>query len=110
MFRITGRFVSAAGALALCWAGPVSAQPVPFTGSYSQNFDSMGTAGTTPPAGWTVLSIAGSSSTWTNNAGSNSAPPSPGIPAGAVVGGTPSTGLTARLIDPANPAGTNVNG
>jgi hypothetical protein len=32
---------------------------------YSQNFDSMGTAGTTPPAGWSVWILPGSSSSLT---------------------------------------------
>jgi hypothetical protein len=32
---------------------------------YSQNFDSMGTTGTTPPAGWSVFIINGSSSSLT---------------------------------------------
>jgi hypothetical protein len=36
------------------------AAPVGFTGSYSQNFDSMGTAGTTAPAGWAEYSLSGS--------------------------------------------------
>jgi hypothetical protein len=110
MFYTTGRFVAMAGVCVLCWATPASAQPVPLTVTYSQNFDSMGAAGITPPPGWTVYSIAGDSSTWTNTAGSNSVPPSPGIAAGAVAGGTASTGLTARLIDPSNVAGNNVNG
>ena len=34
--------------------------PISFTGSYIQNFDSMGTTGTAAPAGWTVYSLSGS--------------------------------------------------
>ncbi len=35
-------------------AGPLSAQL-----SLSENFDSMGTSGTTPPAGWSFFGMAG---------------------------------------------------
>lgn len=35
-----------------------------FTGSYLQTFDSMGTAGTTAPAGWSVFSMAGGHDTF----------------------------------------------
>src|SRR5689334_10140862 len=108
MFGLCGRWVCAAAVLALCWSVPASAQPVSFTGSYTQNFDSMGTSGTTPPAGWTLLNITGASGDWTNTSGSNSVPPSPGIPGGAAIaGGTPGTGLTAQLIDASNPAANN---
>ncbi|MCW1925672.1 Ig-like domain-containing protein [Luteolibacter arcticus] len=38
---------------------------VDFSGSYSQNFDSMGTSGTAAPAGWTFYGgMGGSNSTW----------------------------------------------
>ncbi|MEQ1854414.1 MAG: Ig-like domain-containing protein, partial [Chthoniobacteraceae bacterium] len=42
---------------------------IPFTGSHSENFDSMGTAGTAPPAGWSIKNGSGSSGTWTNATG-----------------------------------------
>ncbi len=74
---------------------------------YSENFDSMGAAGTTPPSGWGVFSIAGTSSTWTNTTGSNSTPAVGAIPNGtAVAGGTASAGLTANN----SPTANNVNG
>ncbi|MCX6865712.1 MAG: Ig-like domain-containing protein [Verrucomicrobia bacterium] len=42
---------------------PLAAQ-VPFTGSYSQNFDAMGT-GTAPPTGWSHIgTLGGSNSSW----------------------------------------------
>jgi hypothetical protein len=44
---------------------------VSFTGSYTQNFDSMGTAGTTAPTGWAVYSLSGSHDTF-SYAGSDS--------------------------------------
>jgi hypothetical protein len=39
---------------------PALAAPISFTGSYSQNFDSMGTAGTAAPAGWAEYGLSGS--------------------------------------------------
>lgn len=63
--------------------GP-SLQGVDFTGSYTQNFDSMGTGGTTAPAGWSFHgNLGGSGSTWTTS-----------IPAADAVLGT----LNATLI------------
>src|SRR5215207_5570238 len=44
------------------------------SGVYTENFDSMGTAGTIPPSGWQVYSVAGASNTWINTTGSNSTP------------------------------------
>jgi hypothetical protein len=44
----------------LLLASAAMASPIPFTGVYTQNFDSMGTTGTTAPAGWTVYSLSGS--------------------------------------------------
>jgi len=106
MFGTFGRLVIVVALAVLC-AAPASAQPVSFTGNYTQNFDGMGT-GTAPPAGFGIFSIAGDSSTWTNTSGSNSVPPSPGI--SAVSGGTAGGALTPQLIDSGNTAGTNVNG
>ena len=77
------------------------------SGVYTENFDSMGTAGTAPPSGWQVYSIAGGSSTWTNTTGSNSTPAIGAIPNGAAVaGGTVSAGLVAND----NPTGNQING
>jgi MYXO-CTERM domain-containing protein len=44
----------------ILWASAAVAAPIPFTGVYTQNFDSMGTAGTAAPAGWTVYNLTGS--------------------------------------------------
>ena len=51
-----------AGALGLATA---QAQPMTFTGSYSQNFDAMGTTGTTLPPGFLSMVIAGNTGTFT---------------------------------------------
>lgn len=42
---------------------------VSFVGSYAESFDSMATAGTVPPAGWSVLNGAGAAATWSNGTG-----------------------------------------
>ncbi len=59
-----------------------------YTGTdYVQNFDSMGTAGTAPPTGWSFYgALGGSGSTWTN---------ATGIAASAIGGGTLNNTLTA---------------
>jgi len=61
---------------------------VSFTGAdYTQNFDSMGPSGTTPPAGWSFYGqLGGGNSTWSDVTG---------IPASSVGGGTAGTTLTA---------------
>ena len=74
---------------------------------YSENFDSMGAAGTAPPSGWQVYSIVGGSGTWVNTTGSNSTPAVGAIPDGTnVAGGTASAGLVANN----SPTGNQVNG
>jgi len=73
------------------------AHAVNFNGTYTENFDSMGTAGTTPPSGWSVYgAFTGSSTTWTST-----------IPASGVAGGTQTTALTAAT---AFTATSNTNG
>lgn len=49
---------------------PLAAQ-VSFTGSYTENFNSMGTAGTAPPTGWKHLSfnMTTANTTWTDTTG-----------------------------------------
>jgi predicted MPP superfamily phosphohydrolase len=66
---------------------------------FSENFNSMGTAGTAPPTGFVLRSAAfGTNATWTN---------ATGIPASALTGAfTDSAGLTAATT----PSGTNNNG
>jgi hypothetical protein len=110
----------AAVALALCCAGPAAAQ-VAFTGNYTQNFDSMGTTGTAPPAGFSVFGITGGSGNdpaatpfFTNLTGNNTTPPNPGagtggIPNGtAVAGGNPGT-LSANDNPTASHASNDYN-
>jgi hypothetical protein len=93
--------------LSLCLITPAAAQALLGPGGYSENFNSMGAAGTTPPTGWQVFQIAGASSTWINDTGSNSTPDVGAIPNGTTVsGGTASAGLVAND----NPTGNQVNG
>lgn len=70
-----------------------------FTGSYSQNFDSMGTSGTAAPAGWTFHgAMGGGNSSWTTS-----------IPATDAGLGTANATLTASTSTTAssNTAGYN---
>lgn len=58
---------------------------------YSQNFDSMGTTGTTPPTGWSVYYYSGSNTTWETS-----------IPASAIGGSTmTASNVTAAMLDTA---------
>ncbi len=100
MFDLSRWRSLAALALMLCWTAAAAAQPL-FGGTYTQNFDSMGQAGTAPPAGWGVFTIAGGNGDWSAASG---------IPASAVGGGTASTGLTIAFIDASNTVGNNNNG
>ncbi len=91
------KLVGAAGAIA--WAaGSVFGQASLTSGGYSENFDSMGagTAGTVVPAGWGVLTLPGSNSTFTAS-----------IPAASVAGGT--AGGAVGVSTAASP-GNNNNG
>ncbi len=84
--------------VAILLAVPSLRAQVAFTGSYTQNFDSMGT-GTTPPAGWSVkTSTAGSNATWNNTTG---------IPSSGVAS---LVATTAALTYVNNPSTTNNNG
>ena len=56
--------VSLLTALLLLTARGAVAQTIAFTGTYTQNFDSMGTTGTSAPTGWSVESEAGSHDTF----------------------------------------------
>ena len=71
------------GAFGISLTIPVSAQVLGPSLIYTENFDSMGAAGTSPPAGWQVFQIAGGSSTWINGTGSNSLPAIGAIPNGS---------------------------
>jgi hypothetical protein len=62
--RNSGRWVLAAAVVALCWPGTASAQVSLTNAGYNENYDSMGTAGTAPPAGWAHFTVAGGSGTW----------------------------------------------
>ena len=47
-------------------------QTVSFTGTYTQNFDSMGTSGTTPPTGWSLfMGEGGNNATWSSSITAN---------------------------------------
>jgi hypothetical protein len=93
--------VSAAVFLALFLSSPVLGQPSLTTSGYKENFDSMGSDGTSPPDGWVVYTLAGGSGTFTA---------ATGIPANSIslfgLSASQSAGLTATL----NPASTNNNG
>lgn len=66
-------------------ASVTTARAANFNGVFQENFDSMGTAGTAPPSGWSVYgTYGGASTTWTST-----------IPASGVVGGTVTTTVTA---------------
>ncbi|HZQ46434.1 MAG TPA: hypothetical protein VFC07_05435, partial [Verrucomicrobiae bacterium] len=43
----------------------LKATPISFTGSYTNNFDSLGTSGTTLPAGFRTMTLAGANSSYT---------------------------------------------
>src|SRR5262245_64692140 len=101
MFGTFGRLVIVVALVVLCSA-PASAQPVTFTGNYTQNFDGMGGAGTTPPTGWQYWNVnpaGASNTTWDNTSGVGGN----GVP---VSGVTATPGLTAMDT----PTATNNNG
>jgi hypothetical protein len=87
--------------LVLC-AASVMAASVDFLGSYSENFNSLGTAGTTMPAGYRALSLAGDSTTF-----------AAGIPitAAAIAGATANSSQTLTVWNPpTDPYSANGNG
>ncbi len=69
-----------------------SAQAVDLTATYTENFDSMGNAGTAAPAGWGFYSIAGGSTTWTDITGITAATAGTGTANATLVVATPPTG------------------
>jgi predicted MPP superfamily phosphohydrolase len=74
---------------------------VGFNGSYLQNFDSMDTTGTAPPAGWSFFgALGGSNGTWTN---------ATGIPTTEMGGGALNNTLaaTTSFTSSSNTAGFN---
>jgi hypothetical protein len=101
MIPIKRILLAAAAAL---FSLPLAAQ-VPFPGSYSQDFDSMGTAGTVPPTGWSHLSfnMTTSNSTWTN---------ATGIPANGTnsVASIAVTAASTTLVTTTTPTGNQNNG
>ena len=70
---------------ALCALPQTGLGQVSFTGSYTNNFDSMGTTGTTPPVGWSCVIVAGANTAW---ASSIPASGSPSVAATATVNNT----------------------
>src|SRR5262245_39846366 len=100
MIQLSARFVATIGCT-FAFASVAAAQSASLTaGGYTAPFNSMGTAGTAPPLGWTHLTLTGGSGTVAG----------PGqIPAGMVgssLGETLSSGLTPAV----DPTGTNNNG
>ena len=79
----TLRALGLCSAVALLSTSAASAQVV-FSGSYSQNFDSMGTAGTTAPTGWSVFSETGSHDTFSPIGNPNGTGVTPNLTAGAL--------------------------
>jgi hypothetical protein len=70
------------------------------TGGFSESFDAMGSAGTTPPAGWALYKgDSGSNSTW-----ATSIPASGSLSVASMIPTT--SGLTAKTA----PTSTNING
>src|SRR4051812_5499822 len=103
MFGTKSVRVAAIMLAATCLTLPATAALLGPSGLYSENFDSMGTAGTAPPSGWQVLTITGASNTWINATGSNSTPAVGAIPNGAsLAGGTASAGLVVSENPPVN--------
>src|SRR5207245_510846 len=92
--------ISAVMVLALLSAAPVSGQANLTSSGFKENFDSMGLDGTSPPDGWSVFIIPGSSGTWLAQTGIREDQMSPEF------FGIPSSGLTAIL----NPTTRNING
>ena len=93
------RILFAAGAV--LFALPLAAQ-VSFTGTYSQNFDSMGTTGTAPPSGWSQFPCNfGTNATW-----STSIPASGTNSVASMAVSTAGTTLTVNNA----PTATNNNG
>lgn len=87
LFSAALRALAAAAFLSVTvLGGGVSIAQTSFTGSYTQDFDSLGT-GTTAPAGWSVHVIGTSSSGWSTS-----------IPAsGTTSAATPGTATTALV-------------
>jgi hypothetical protein len=64
MSKIVWYRVAAAIVLALLTSAPVLGQPVLTDSGFTENFDSMGRNGTSPPNGWSVYTIPGDHFTW----------------------------------------------
>jgi hypothetical protein len=104
MSKILWYRVAAAIVFALFLSAPVLAQPSFGASGFTENFDSMGQDGVTPPDGWTVYTIPGSNGTWSATTGILPDQMSPEF------FGRPSGGLTAVLFPSTPTAPTNNNG
>ena len=96
------RLSSSLAALLLLALAAAPAQAVNLTaGGYVQNFDSLGAAGTTPPAGWSVLTgnAGTANSTWTTTI--------PGNGSNSVASMVAASGALSAVT---TPSGTNNNG
>src|SRR5207244_3454955 len=94
----------AAVVLALFLSTPVLAQPTLKAGGFTENFDSMGQDGVSPPDGWAVYTIPGSNGTWSAATGIREDQMSPEFY------GRLSSGLTPVLFPSTPTAGNNNNG
>src|SRR5262249_22314871 len=104
MSKIVWYCISAAVVLAFFVAAPVSAQPMLTDNGFTENFDSMGQDGDTPPGGWSMWTIPGSNSNWV---------PPVGIPPDQMspeLFGTPRGPLRFWVLPSYGAAGTNNNG
>jgi hypothetical protein len=81
--HVNGIRLAVALSLFLAFAGSLHATPTVFTGSYTNNFNNLGTGGTTLPAGFRAMTLPGANSTYTA-----ASPITPAALAGAVVSGT----------------------
>jgi hypothetical protein len=118
----TFRTALALAALATLFTAPAAFAQATFTGTYTQNFSSMGT-GTSVPAGWSGVSEAGSHFTFSPNVANEyddgDAPVNPNFTAGALTSAaveflTPtqgsSTGKGSDIVNYSNTLATGQNG
>jgi hypothetical protein len=107
MLKMVWYCVAAAVVLVFLTSAPASAQPMLTNDGFTENFDSMGQDGVTPPDGWSMWTIPGSNSTW------QPAPVGGGVPPDQMspeLFGTPRGPLRAWVLPSFGPAGTNNNG
>jgi hypothetical protein len=107
MTKIVWYRVATAMMLALLMSGRVSAQASLTASGFTENFDSMGQDGDTPPNGWSLWTIPGSNTNWQPPPVGNGIDPTQMSPE---LFGTPRGPLRAWVLPSYGPAGTNNNG